>query len=255
MKLSSKQNKKRFLFIDILRGIAISLMILYHFFFDLSFLDIYNLPIVNTTTWNFFRDLIASMFLLLVGTSLYISFHKYKKASDHKIIYKYLKRGFIICSWGFILTLISYLFISPTHYIQFGILHLIGISILLSIPLFIFTKHNVLEHNNVLSIGIFVLIFGSIINQINCNSFFIALGCSPANFASLDYFPVLPWFGIVLIGYWLAPHILPKTKEKPHTSNTFKLLSLMGRHSLGIYLVHQPIIWGILYLIKIKLGQ
>jgi uncharacterized membrane protein len=81
----------------------------------------------------------------------------------------------------------------------------------------------------------------------------MALGLSPSNFFSVDYFPLFPWLGVVLGGYGLSFFITNTLQRldalhifrSPHSS----VLSWPGRHSLLIYLLHQPILLGVLWLV------
>lgn len=233
------QKNNRIPEIDMIRGIAIILMVLYHLFFDLHSLNIFSLPMINTPYWELSQQVIAGIFLTLVGISLYISHSRIEKSkSKSEIIKKYLWRGTKIFFWGMVLTVISCLFINPETYIRFGILHLIGISIIMLIP-FLWNQKFIYP------IGIIILLAGSIFTQFNCSGpEHILLGCTSPGFASIDYFPLLPWSGLVFLGFWLAKTKLPLKYSKPR--NKINLLELMGQKSLLIYLVHQPIIYFIL---------
>jgi len=130
-------------------------------------------------------------------------------------------------------------------FILFGILHLIGISIILSIP---FLR---LERENILA-GIALIITGYFLMQYGTSSpWFLWLGLKPAGFITLDYYPLLPWFGVVLCGIFLGKTLYPKGQRKfsliESKNRIVKTLSLLGRNSLKIYLVHQPIIVGLIF--------
>jgi uncharacterized membrane protein len=82
------------------------------------------------------------------------------------------------------------------------------------------------------------------------------LGFVPYNFYTLDYFPIFPWFGLVLIGIFLGNKFYQDGKrgfKLPDLSGSFivDLLGTLGRNSLAIYLVHQPIIVATLFLLGI----
>jgi uncharacterized membrane protein len=78
------------------------------------------------------------------------------------------------------------------------------------------------------------------------------LGFEPNFFFSFDYFPILPWYGVVLIGIFMGNLIYPESKRRfdiPDFSDNIisRSLSFLGKHSLKIYLIHQPIIIMLLY--------
>lgn len=248
-----KHSSNRLIEIDIIRGIAIILMIVFHFFFDMHYLNLYSLPLINTPIWEFIRDVVAGIFILLVGISLYLSFLRVTHKNLTYITKKYINRGLKILSWGILLSIFSYLFISPIYYIRFGILHLIGASIIIMTPLLLLEKCTIPKYTYLL-LGIIIILTGSILNLMQCSSYFIPTGCTPTFFTSLDYFPILPWFGYVLIGFWLGKILFKQEAISPNTIENTKPLLIqlvkIGQNSLIIYLLHQPIIFGLLYVLK-----
>lgn len=238
--------EKRLIEIDFLRGLAIILMIFYHLFFDINFLEILSLPFVESLGWNIYRDIIAISFLLLVGISLNLSFNKTKNTlNKNQIYFKYIKRGLKIFSWGLIITLFTSIFIGQ-GYVIMGILHLIGISIILSIPFLLTNK------NYSLIFGIIVLLIGIFLQFQTCSyNFLIPLGCPTSNFYTIDYFPIFPWFGVILLGLFLGKTFYKENISKfSHVIPVKAGIHTLGKYSLIIYLLHQPIIIGILLLLK-----
>jgi uncharacterized membrane protein len=240
-------SSKRFWEIDVFRGIAIIMMIIYHLAYDLYFLG--NFPIkINSISWILFQRTTASLFLLLVGISLTISHSKAKrKYSEKDLFLRNLKRGIKIFFWGVIITLFTFIFLS-NGIILFGILHLIGISIIISYPLLEYKYKN-------LVVGVLVILLGMYLSNFTFDTVYLLwLGFEPVSFFSFDYFPILPWYGVVLIGIFLGNSIYPETKRRfviPDLSGNYltKGLSFLGRHSLKIYLIHQPAIILLLYIL------
>ena len=241
-------NKKtpRFWEIDFLRGIAIIMMIIYHILFDLYFLKIYYIKL-NSLPVLLFLYPIGTLFLLLVGISLSISNSriKYNYTKSKKII-KHVKRGSMIFGWGLIITLITWILI-PDTFIIFGVLHCIGISIIISYPFINLKTQNLILGLLIIPIGIYLRSYTFDF------SWFLWLGFIPNGFRTLDYFPLLPWFGVVLIGIYLGNILYPDNKRifkimDLSKFNLIKSICFMGRHSLLIYLVHQPIIILIMYI-------
>ncbi len=226
--------------IDIARGCAIVLMIVSNFITDLQYFFGYS---AYETFWYWFARATAFIFIFLVGVSLVLSSEKAKK--ENKFIFlRYLKRGLFIFALGLLLTIVTYLFI-PSNFIQFGVLHLIGISIIFG---YFFVK----AKNNFVNVffGCLFIIIGLVFSKINFNSdLFFIFGAASKTFSSVDYFPIFPWFGAVLLGIFFGKKLY-KTYKPFVKENLFsKLFSWLGRNSLMIYLVHQPVLLGILFLL------
>jgi uncharacterized membrane protein len=228
----------RFPEIDATRGIAILMMIVFHTVFDLNFFSI--VPVnVSTGFWRWFAMATASLFLGIVGVSLVVSHARSaSKLSGFALIKKFLFRGAGIFALGLLVTLATRLYLHE-GFIIFGILHLIGVSVILSVFFFRFGKYNIL-------LGLLCSAGGFFIGNITGPVWLLPLGIQPASFASVDYTPLIPWFGAVLVGMgvgeflysggirrFAAPH-LPELAGMP--------LAFLGQHSLVIYLVHQPVI-------------
>ncbi len=221
---------KRFWEIDALRGLAVILMILFNYSFALSFLGIYTIN-ADWLYWWLFPRVIAGMFIFLVGISLSISISR-KRKYNH-----YLKRGAFIFALGMLATLATWFYIGQ-GFVVFGILHLIGLSIIIAPLFFRFVKFNAL-------IGLILFLFGFYLNSITTDYLWLSwLGLVPSDFYTVDYFPFLPWFGLVLIGFAVGNILYAKGKRSFKIfdlSKQLSFLSFLGRHSLLIYVVHQPL--------------
>jgi len=235
--------KKRFWEIDVLRGLAIVMMIIYHFLFDINYFGMYQLDISSGFLWFFARST-ASIFLFLVGVSLSLSHSRAVIAGSYQIeggmFFKYLKRGLKIFLLGLLITLATWLFI-PQEFIVFGVLHFIGIAIILEYPFLNRKYFNLL-------LGLIFVISGIFLAQQTYSTpWFLWLGLQPSGFITVDYFPLLPWLGVVSFGLF-AGGLLYKDYQRRFSlpdlsSNVFmKILSFLGRHSLIIYLLHQPVL-------------
>ncbi|MHC1567810.1 MAG: heparan-alpha-glucosaminide N-acetyltransferase [Candidatus Syntropharchaeia archaeon] len=235
----------RFWEIDSFRGLAILMMILFHLVYDLNYFAMSSFDLYSGFWWGFARAT-ASIFVFLVGVSLTLSYSRRKRNLNN--LY-YLKRGSKIFGWGLIITMVTWIF-SRESFIIFGVLHFIGISIVLSLPFLRFRFRN-------LFLGILLIIAGFYIKNLFFHSYWLIwLGIHPPRFYTLDYFPLLPWFGVVLIGLFFGNSFYPGGKRwfsLPDLSNLFplKTLSFLGRHSLFIYLVHQPILIALVLMFKL----
>jgi uncharacterized membrane protein len=228
----------RFREIDTIRGIAILMMILFHTVFDLNFFMI--APVnVSTGFWRLFAVATASLFLLVVGISLVISHARSSvKLSGFALVKKFLFRGAGIFACGLLVTLATWLYLRE-GFVIFGILHLIGVSVMLSPLFFRFGKYNIL-------IGLLFIAGGFFITNIPGPFWLLPLGIYPASFASVDYTPLIPWFGAVLVGMGVGEFLysggVRRFRVPNLTDRIVRPLSFLGRYSLVIYLVHQPVI-------------
>ena len=228
----------RFWEIDLFRGIAILMMVLFHTVFDISFFGIAPLD-VSTGFWRYFAYATASLFLLIVGVSLIISHDKARqKISGFSLALKFVYRGAFIFALGLLVTLGTWLYLGE-GFVIFGILHLIGISIVLSPLFFRFGKLNVL-------IGLACIPAGWIISGLSGPAILLPLGVIPDGFTSVDFTPLFPWFGMILIGMGIGKFLYTAGERRfkiPQIPGHIVIpLSFLGRHSLLIYLVHQPVI-------------
>lgn len=235
----------RFWEVDLLRGIAIVLMVLYHFVSDLDYFEVYE---VNPTTG--FPLAVArttvTLFLLLVGLSLTLSHSRARLLGQEGRFFRRLLRK---SAWIMILALgisvVSYLFVGRC-FIVFGVLHMISLSLLLAYPFLRIRRANFI-------IGLLFISAGIYLQNIDIDSLWLLwLGLAPQDFCSLDYVPLLPWFGVVLIGMGLGGVLYPDYSRRiklPDLSGNLlvRMLTTLGQNSLAIYLIHQPIMIGILY--------
>ena len=224
--------------VDMVRGIAILMMIFFHTVFDLSFFGISAIE-VSSGFWKYFAYATASLFLLIVGVSLTISHARAATSlSGHRLALKFVYRGAGIFLLGLLVTVVTFLYLHE-GYIVFGILHLIGISVMISPLFFRFKKYNLVW-------GLLFIITGYFLTMINGPAWLLPFGIHPATFWSVDYEPVFPWTGIVLIGMGIGEYLYPGGVRKyaiPSIPSFFmQPLAFLGKHSLMIYLIHQPLI-------------
>ena len=230
----------RYQLIDILRGVAILLMVFYHFCYDLTYFQLTQFDFYHAPFWLNLRTLIVSLFLGLVGVSLVL-------AAEHGLNkHRYIKRLGLLLLFALAITISSY-FMFPGRTIVFGILHFIAFA---SVAGLVFIRWP--WGSLIVGVGIIVL------DQVFQHRFFDQaglhwLGLMTHKPATEDYVPVIPWFGVVLIGiflgHWLQQH------SAMQFVRTFQAqwppargLALAGRHSLLIYILHQPVLFGSLWL-------
>ena len=219
--------------IDFTRGIAVLLMIIYHFIFDLFF--------PSHTRFYWLAILTASTFILVSGVSLSIS---YSRGSRFK---KFAKRGFKLLVLAGIITIISFLLLRQ-GYILFGILHFFSLSSFLIYPFIKCSKSHITA-----LLGILIIVLGVVLLSLRVDfGYLIWIGVTPATFYTFDFFPIFPWFGLLLLGTHIGSRLYPKGKRAfiinyAGSSSISKILQFFGKNSLVIYFMHQPIILSILY--------
>ena len=234
----------RFWELDLIRGLAVVMMVLYHLLYDLNYFGVRSLN-VRSGFWLYFAEATATIFIVLVGVSLTLSASRLEmQGSSGKIFMVFFKRGLKIFSLGAVISLTTYLSIGR-GFILFGVLHLIGISIILAYPFLRLRAFNLLA-------GLIFVLIGIYLQEHTFDfAWLIWLGFVPENFYSLDYFPIFPWFGLILIGIYLGKSLYQHGRRSfnlPELSDSFfvNLLGVLGRNSLLVYLVHQPVLVAIL---------
>lgn len=237
---------ERYWEIDFLRGTAVIMMVIFHFLFDLALFTSLQVQIY-AGFWFWFARITASIFLVLVGISLTISHNRMQE--EKKIVFpKFLKRGAKIFCYGLLITIITWIFF-PQEFIVFGVLHFIGISIIIAFPFIKWKKRNLALAAILVFSGIFLQGFSFDFSGL------LWLGFMPKGFTTFDYFPLLPWFGAILMGIFAGNTLYPKAKRKfriKELGKKFfaKQLCWLGRHSLAIYFLHQPILIAIIFALK-----
>ena len=237
---------KRFPELDLLRTVAVVGMILYHAAYDLA--SFYGYPFdMMHGGWLILERTVAVTFLALVGISFAIS---YNRTSKEKVWHKFIKRGLIVLACGYLVSIATYI-VDPATYVRFGVLHLIGVSIFL-LPFFIRFK----RWNLLIAVAIIAAEQWSSMTILD-TPWLLPLGFMPHFFETVDYFPLLPWFSVILIGVLIGQtfyvqHLSWRTRLPQRKARSQKLeaaLVLPSRFALPIYLLHQPIIMGIFIII------
>lgn len=234
--------------VDAARGVAILMMVLYHLTYDLDTFGGYGIE-STSGFWALFADTTASLFLFLVGVSLAISHARTSGGAERSLFGKHFLRGLRIFGYGMILTLVTWL--AGVGIIVFGILHLIGVSIILAYPLLRYRLPN-------LVLGLAVILVGEYMRLQGVSSespWLLPLGVVPENLFMPDYRPLLPWFGVVLLGLFFGDLLYGRGYERRGVGGDepafARPLEFLGRHSLVIYLVHQPILVALLALLGV----
>lgn len=231
---------RRLMSIDVARGGALAMMIAYHFTFDINLFAKLGLNFNHDPLWLGIRTIIVSLFLLLVGVSQSIV---HRQGFDRG---RYLRRLFLLIACAGLVTVGSRM-LFPSSYIFFGILHFIALASVLGLVTVGVYRFNLIS-------GIFLILLGSLFSHPWFDQPALQwVGLMTHKPLTEDYVPLLPWFGVVQIGQYLgrALYRLPIGMRIRGWSSSvlpLRLLALGGQHSLLIYMVHQPVLLGLLYL-------
>jgi len=255
---------KRFWEIDAWRGLAIVSMVFYHFMWDLLFFGVVRDVALQSGGWKYFQRSIASSFIFLAGVSLVVSYQQVKVreaaktggAAKNKNLgkkggsvgwQKFLRRGAKVFAWGLVMGI--GVRVAGVGRIDFGVLHLIGFSIMASYPFL---------HFRWINIGLWALFnfIARFLQEPLVDHYWLTwLGFIPPNYSYLDFFPVFPWFGVALLGIGVGnllyvDYLQEWRKWLPNLAALppIRFLRFLGGRSLVIYLLHQPILFVLLYL-------
>ena len=235
---------KRIIEIDIIKGIAVVLMVVYHLFFMAYMM---NKPLVDINLFwvNAMAIVSHSIFIYMVGVNLHIS---YKKDPDG-FYKKQAIRAMKLLGYGLLMTLITYM-IYPQAFIRYGIFHFIASAIIVSM---VFVQSKLKTSFGIL---IFMILTFYVENNkeklsylcVNTKNLCFNLGLFNY-FNSIDHFSFIPFFIYVLLGIKTGQIVYPKLVSPLYIKDTVvsKGLSYIGKHSLNIYLVH----WIIIYILLV----
>ena len=259
-------DKKRVWEIDFLRGFAIIAMIFDHIMVDFSYFFVGSSAFAsgvfvkisdfaNIYMESLFRDVFHNVFVIIFLTISGISC----SFSRNNLL-----RGVKLLAVALLLSLVTYLLdyfsgSSGDYFIAFGILHLLSISIILYALIRRFGNLAVILTGSIIIAAGIAL---SILHSSNPSNHILMWLTNPGTnilapfgiyilgFYSADYFPILPWTGVFLLGTYLGKALYSERvsllKFEPKLQRPF---AFVGRHALLVYIVHQPIIYGIIWLI------
>ncbi len=237
---SEPAKRARIAAIDAARGGALAGMVVYHLIWDFAHFGLVapTLPFAPAT--RALSHLVASAFLALVGVSLALA-HPHGLRRD-----AFLKRLALIAGAAALVTAASYA-IDAHEPILFGILHCIAVASLIA-ALFVAAPPWAALIVGALAVAAPLALTSAAFNP----PALVWLGLGTAAPTTLDWRPLLPWSGVVLIGLGVAQAAAPLlagwrwTAWRPMRWPG-RAFAFAGRHSLVIYLVHQPILFGLLW--------
>jgi len=236
----------RFAGIDALRGFAVVQMIVYHFIYDLNFYGWLHIAMTRERPWVAWRTAIVTQFLLLVGVSLVLR-HAFKPQ------WRDFWRRWAQIAGAAVLVSAGSWWLFQNRFIFFGILHYVAVALILvrlAVPL---QRWN-------LALGVALLAAGFLYEDVVFNARELTwIGFATHKPATEDYVPIFPWIGVTLIGaglgalwqrsqFAIAPALQRLNAAPPRG------LVFLGTWALTTYLVHQPILLGVLWVVKKTIG-
>lgn len=235
--------------VDAARGAAVVAMVLYHFCWDLDRFGFIEADFVHGP-WQWAGRAIGASFLALMGASLVLHRDRALGVTGRPPPFlHYAKRATWLILAGCAITAATYFFVGA-GFVVFGILHLLGVATLLAVP-FLGQKPLAqwLDALVMVALGITLQNEGPTLHRA-----FAWLGVPTQGPSMVDWYPIFPWFGAVLFGTGLATWALRRRWALPRfpaleASPPGRALAFLGRHSLVIYLVHQPLLLGAFYLL------
>lgn len=230
---------RRIALVDIVRGIAIIGVVFYHFCWDLRYFEFILVDVANETGWYIFARALLAIFLFLTGVSLVLGH------GDGMRWPQFWRRFAIVGGAALLVTLGTYI-IFPYAFVYFGVLHAIALFSLMAVPF--------------LRLPVWVpLVLGVVwiaLPAFFTSEFFNVWYWSWIGFWTVpplteDLVPIFPGFGFTLLGLGLirlakSNRLMDRLAKVKAEGRALRYLALAGRWSLVIYLVHQPIILGLM---------
>ena len=236
--------RNRFWEVDALRGLAVAAMVFFHFMWDLWYFGLTTQDI-GSPPWQRLARAIGGTFIFVMGVAVAI-----RSSRAGPPVGPWLaRRAAILLGLAALISIGTAVFAGDA-WVRFGILHHAGLAMLLVIP---FVRVSA-GWNAAIGAGLFAL--GLWLNTLSAPfPWLLPLGVPQAGVAMLDYYPLLPWFGLVLAGLAAGQALYPggEARFRPPDLSGWPIargLGWLGRHSLAVYIVHQPVLIGALFVAR-----
>jgi uncharacterized membrane protein len=225
---------KRLPLFDTLRGVAMILMAIYHFCFDLNNFGVLHENMNQSEFWLDFRAVIMTLFMGLIGVGLYLGNADYAKKS-------YWVRLARIGSCAALISVVTYYMFGVT-WVFFGVLHF-AVAVSLFGPLLIRVPWLSLP------VGLFLVVLPLEYRNLWWHRpGYIISGLSPWKPMTEDFAPLCPWLGVALLRIFVA--FVTRRWLARFAQGEIRLLSRLGHHSLAFYMIHQVFLFPLAWLVS-----
>jgi len=234
--LFMKNKAKRIEIIDALRGLSVVLMVAHHLLYNL-------VALLGAPRWFFTNPAFDVLQPFFAGLFIFLSGVSSRFSSSN------IKRGIIAFALAIVITLATELMNMP---IWWGVLHLLAFCMI-----FFGVTHKLWDKiSKKISPFLFIalIVFSAIATSqihITYNEppwlryLLSILGWSQRGFVSYDYFPILPWIFVFLLGTWAGTFIRDRKLPNWFYEFDIPIFPEVGRKALIVYIVHQPILYGL----------
>lgn len=253
---SMREGTKRIYFLDELRGFAIICMVIHHMFYDFGF--------VLGFPWGYevfdflcrFQPVFWAIFIVTSGICSRLSRNT-------------IKRGALVLGAGLAVTFVTAVIMPAIGMegaeIYFGILSCLGCCMIITGLLMPAVEKTNAVFGMLASLLLFFAFYGisskkiffglvTLPDNLYKTNWLCPLGFFSSSFESADYFSIIPWLFMFLFGAFLGKYAKAGAFPKAFYKSRIKLLQLAGKNSLWIYLLHQPLLYGLMYIIAIVIS-
>lgn len=233
---------KRIDTLDLIRGVCIIGMMFDHAMFDLAYTAgvVWARVVAQSVIWEIIKQFGAGVFILIAGVCTNLS-------RDN------LRRGIKVLLAAEVVTVATSVLSSFVGYdmtIRFGILHFMGWSMIIYAMA---ERYLPKWFANPFWILVFIPSYAvykmGLLPQVEATELY-CFGLTSWRFFSADYFPLFPWIFLFIFGIWLGRYLLSKNIPQGALSLKVPVVNYIGRKPLLIYIVHQPIIYGLVLLVN-----
>ena len=238
-----KETKKRIQLIDALRGLAVVLMVIHHLLYNLVYF-------LGAPKWLFTNPVFDVLHYIFAGLFIFLS------GISSRFSRSNIRRGLIAIAFAAVISAVTYFMEMP---IWFGVLHLLGFSMLF----FGLTRKlwDTIPAKTAPILFIILIVVGPLATTyIRVRSGYMwiqgalwVLGWQQPGFISYDYFPLLPWLPVFLLGTWAGIYIAEKKLPAWFYESNPPILPKIGRKALLIYILHQPVLYALVMGIELLL--
>lgn len=245
--------KERIYLLDELRGFAIICMVIHHSFYDIGYLLGLDWGYAVFDFLCYFQPIFWVIFIVTSGICTNLSRNS-------------TRRGLILFGISLAITLVTAVIMPAIGFqgeeIYFGVIHCLACCMILAglfkkltnkvpvpvglaVTLVLFAVTYNIQFGTI-GIGKLSVALPEALNNVG---FLFPVGITTSNFASADYFPLMPWLFIFAFGIFVGKIGMERGFPKYAYKSRSKVLQVIGRNSLWVYVAHQVVLYGIFYVI------